>query len=176
MERSAGLRLRAHAERTTRLTGTSTSAQPVVRFAGHIVDRHGALRALWSGGGLFCAGMVAFCALWVVRPVPVVLVAMLLVCWSAAAWAVPPAIQALMIDRVGPEGATQAMALHSSSVYVGAALGGALGGTLVGLDAGLLPLAAALLVGLALGLVGFTLREDRVLSAREPKAEGSEVR
>lgn len=107
---------------------------------------------------------------------PVVLVALLLVCWSAAAWAVPPAIQALMIDRVGPEGATQAMALHSSSAYVGAALGGALGGTLVGLDAGLLPLTAALLVGLALGLVGFTVRGDRVSSDREPRAEGSEVR
>ncbi|MEU4027560.1 MFS transporter [Streptomyces anulatus] len=146
------------------------------RFAGRIVDRHGALRALWSGGALFCAGMAAFCALWVVRPVPVVLVALLLVCWSAAAWAVPPAIQALMIDRVGPEGATQAMALHSSSAYVGAALGGALGGTLVGLDAGLLPLTAALLVGLALGLVGFTVRGDRVSSDREPRAEGSEVR
>lgn len=60
-------------------------------------------------------------------------------------------------------------------VPAGTYLGGALGGTLLALDAGLLPLTAALLVGLALGLVGFTLREDRVPSGREPKAEGSEV-
>ncbi|MFJ5044105.1 hypothetical protein [Streptomyces sp. NPDC088719] len=62
------------------------------------------------------------------------------------------------------------------AVPAGTYLGGAPGGTLVGLDAGLLPLTAVLQVGLALGLVGFTLREDRVSSGREPKAEGSEVR
>ncbi|MFE4664628.1 MFS transporter [Streptomyces sp. NPDC056716] len=128
------------------------------RLAGRFVDRYGSLRALVAAGGLFCAGMAAFCLLWVARPVSLVPVAALLMLWSAAAWAVPPAIQALMVDRVGPEGATQAMALHSSSAYVGAAVGGGLGGALVVIDAGLLPAVAALLVGLALGAVWWTVR------------------
>ncbi|MGH4028890.1 MFS transporter [Actinomycetota bacterium Odt1-20B] len=128
------------------------------RLAGRIVDRYGSMRALVAAGGLFCAGMAAFCALWLARPVPLVAVAALLMCWSAAAWAVPPAIQALMVDRVGPEGATQAMALHSSSAYVGAAIGGGLGGVLVVVDPGLLPAVAAVLVGLALGAVRWAVR------------------
>ncbi|MFJ5725512.1 MFS transporter [Streptomyces sp. NPDC093149] len=131
------------------------------RLAGHFVDRYGSLRALVAAGGLFCAGMAAFFGLWVSRPVPLVPVAALLMWWSAAAWAVPPAIQALMVDRVGPEGATQAMALHSSSAYVGAAAGGGLGGALVVVDAGLLPAVAAILVGLALGGVWWAVRSAR---------------
>ncbi|MFF8913290.1 MFS transporter [Streptomyces sp. NPDC015032] len=128
------------------------------RLAGRFVDQFGSLRALVAAGGLFCVGMAAFCGLWVSRPVPFVLVAALLVWWSVAAWAVPPAIRALMVDRVGPEGATQAMALHSSSAYVGAAVGGGLGGALVVVDAGLLPAVAAVLVGIALGGVWWAVR------------------
>lgn len=131
------------------------------RLAGRFVDRYGSLRALVVAGGLFCAGMAAFCGLWVSRPVSIMPVAALLMWWSATAWAVPPAIQALMVDRVGPEGATQAMALHSSSAYVGAAVGGGLGGALVVVDAGLLPAVAAILVGLALGGVWWTVRSAR---------------
>ncbi|MFD9815822.1 MFS transporter [Streptomyces sp. NPDC059080] len=128
------------------------------RLSGRFVDQYGSLRALVTAGGLFCAGMAAFCALWVSRPVPLVPVAALLMWWSAAAWAVPPAIQALMVDRVGPESATQAMALQSSSAYVGAAVGGGLGGALVAVDAGLLPAVAAILVGLALGGAWWAVR------------------
>ncbi|MFF4672160.1 MFS transporter [Streptomyces sp. NPDC001279] len=128
------------------------------RLAGRFVDQYGSLRALVAAGGLFCAGMAAFCGLWVSRPVPLAPVAALLMWWSAAAWAVPPTLQALMVDRVGPEGAIQAMALHSSSAYVGAAAGGALGGALVVVDAGLLPAVAAVLVGLALGGVWWAVR------------------
>ncbi|WP_228447530.1 MFS transporter [Streptomyces paludis] len=131
------------------------------RLAGRCVDQYGSLRALVAAGGLFCAGMAAFCGLWVSRPVPLLPVAALLMWWSAAAWAVPPAVQALMVDRVGPERATQAMALHSSSAYAGAAVGGGLGGVLVVVDAGLLPAVAAVLVGLALGGVWWAARSAR---------------
>ncbi|MEU3657156.1 MFS transporter [Streptomyces sp. NPDC032161] len=152
------------------------------RLSGRFVDQYGSLRALVAAGGLFCAGMAAFCGLWVSRPVPLVPVAALLLWWSAAAWAVPPAIQALMVDRVGPEAATQAMALHSSSAYVGAAAGGGLGGALVAVDAGLLPAVAAALVGLALGGVWWVARSaptanerpGRVCRAGEAEAGAAE--
>src|SRR5690606_28899416 len=67
--------------------------------------------------------------------------------------AMPPSRQALMLDGAGAEAAAQAMAVHSSSVHVGAALGGAVGGAVVAAAPGLLPAAAALAVapGLLLG-------------------------
>ena len=68
---------------------------------------------------------------------------MLLVFWSAAAWAVPPSIQTLVLARAGAGDAAQAMAVNSSAVYIGAALGGALGGAALAADPGFVPLAAA---------------------------------
>ncbi|MEV8394354.1 MULTISPECIES: hypothetical protein [unclassified Streptomyces] len=40
------------------------------RLAGRYVGRYGSLRALVAAGGHFCAGMAAFCVLWMARPVP----------------------------------------------------------------------------------------------------------
>ena len=119
--------------------------------AGRLVDRFGALRAFLTAGAVFCAAMAAMALLWPLAPVPVwAVVAPLLVAWSAAAWAIPPSLQALMLDGAGAEAAAQAMAVHSSSVYVGAALGGAVGGVVVAAAPGLLPAAAALAVALGL--------------------------
>ncbi|MET7640011.1 MFS transporter [Streptomyces sp. NPDC005438] len=119
--------------------------------SGRLIDRYAPGRVFALASLVFCATMLAFAGLWTVRPVPVALTAVLLVVWSAAAWAVPPSIQSLMLARVGTEAATQAMAVQSSSVYVGAALGGAVGGGVIAVGLGLVPAAA---VGLAfLGLV-----------------------
>src|SRR5690606_41475885 len=97
--------------------------------AGRRGDRIGALRAFLTAGAVFCAAMAAMALLWPLAPVPVwAVVALLLGVWSAAAWAMPPSLQALMLDGAGGEAAAQAMAGHSSSAPVGAAVGGAVGG------------------------------------------------
>ncbi|MGW9349121.1 MFS transporter [Nocardiopsis flavescens] len=132
------------------------------RASGSLADRVGPGRAFAAAGAVFCAAMAAFALLWWLRPVPVAAVAVLLVTWSAAAWAVPPALQALMVARVGPEAAGRALAVHSSSVHVGAALGAVLGGAAVAAGAGLVPTAAALAA--ALGLAAAALaRRSRAL-------------
>ncbi|MFD6949907.1 MFS transporter [Nocardiopsis sp. TSRI0078] len=123
------------------------------RTAGRLVDRLGPVRALEHTLSAFCATMSALALLWLLRPVTVAVVAVLLVCWSAAAWAVPPVLQALMLDRVGERAATQAMAVQSASVHVGAASGGALGGGAVAVGTGLVPVAAAVPAALALLIV-----------------------
>ncbi|MBB4934890.1 putative MFS family arabinose efflux permease [Lipingzhangella halophila] len=139
------------------------------RASGRLVDRFGAVPAFLAAGMLFCAAMSAFALLWLARPVPVPFATVLLVLWSAAAWAVPPTLQALMLDRVGARTAAQAMAVHSSSVYVGAALGGTVGGAVTASGVGLVPLAAAL--SMALGLALSPLARSTT-TAREPSGDG----
>ncbi|MGW3009062.1 MFS transporter [Streptomyces sp. NPDC001219] len=111
--------------------------------SGRLIDRCTPGRVFTLVSVVFCGTMLAFAGLWLVRPVPVALTAVLLVVWSAAAWAVPPSIQSLMLTRAGTEAAAQAMAVQSSAVYVGAALGGAVGGGFLAADRGLIPAAAA---------------------------------
>ncbi|MBX9387633.1 MFS transporter [Streptomonospora nanhaiensis] len=130
--------------------------------AGRLVDRFGASATFFTTGALFCAAMAALAGLWLLRPVPVALAAVLLVGWSAAAWAIPPTLQALMLSRTGTEAATQAMAVHSASVYVGAAAGGVAGGAALSAGAGLLPVAAAVSMALALAVCGVTGRRAAV--------------
>ena len=123
------------------------------RLAGTAIDRWGARRAFAYAATVFATIMVLFAVSWGVRPAPLWLTAVLLVGWSAAAWAVPPAIQALMLTRAGHEHATAAMAVVSSTVYIGAAAGGAAGGLLVGASPGVVPVFAA-----ACALAALTLR------------------
>ncbi|GAB1511899.1 MFS transporter [Actinophytocola sp. KF-1] len=113
------------------------------RFAGTLIDRWGPQRAFAAAATAFAAVMVIFAVCWGARPAPLWLTVVLLVGWSAAAWAVPPAIQALMLARAGHEHATAAMAVVSSTVYIGAAAGGAAGGLLVGVSPGAVPVFAA---------------------------------
>ncbi|MEU4929476.1 MFS transporter [Streptomyces yokosukanensis] len=143
------------------------------QYAGRLVDRWAPLRAFVLASCAFCAALVAFALLWVVRPVPVAVVAVLLMVWSAAAWAVPPSIQALMLARAGTRAAGQAVAVHSSSVYAGAALGGVLGGLVIALRPGLLPVAAAfsVLVALALTLATRTRTAPRARAVGGPERE-----
>jgi predicted MFS family arabinose efflux permease len=123
------------------------------RLAGTVIDRWGARRAFAYAATAFAAIMVLFAIGWGVRPAPLWLTVVLLIGWSAAAWAVPPAIQALMLARAGHEHATAAMAVVSSTVYIGAAAGGAAGGLLVGASPGMVPVFAA-----ACALAALTLR------------------
>ncbi|MFC9089774.1 MFS transporter [Nocardiopsis dassonvillei] len=118
--------------------------------SGRLVDRLGPFRAFLCAVVLFCLTMSAMALLWLAAPVPVWAVVPLLMVWSAAAWAVPPSLQTLMLDRAGTRAASQAMAVHSSSVYVGAALGGVLGGAAVATSPGLVPAAAAAAAGFGL--------------------------
>lgn len=118
--------------------------------SGRLIDRYRPERVFALTSSLFCGAMLAFAGLWLVRPVPVVLTTVLLVFWSAAAWAVPPSIQTLMLARAGREAAGQAMAVQSSSVYIGAALGGGVGGGVIAAGVGLIPAAAAVLAFLGL--------------------------
>ncbi|WP_431870173.1 MFS transporter [Nocardiopsis eucommiae] len=118
--------------------------------SGHLVDRFGPLRTLRGSVTLFCLTMSALALLWSTAPVPLWAVVPLLVVWSAAAWAVPPSLQTLMLDRAGTRAASRAVAVHSASVYVGAALGGVLGGAAVAASPGLVPVVAAVLAGLGL--------------------------
>lgn len=122
------------------------------RYSGRLVDRSGARATFFLAGGVFCLTMVALARLWLLAPVHVVVTGALLVCWSAAAWALPPTLQALVLDRVEARTATRVLAVLSSAVYVGAALGGAVGGTAIAHGAGLVPFVAALVAGVGLTL------------------------
>lgn len=122
------------------------------QLAGRLVDQHGPLRTFALACAVFCASMMALGALWAVRPVPVLAVAALLSCWSAAAWAVPPSLQSLLLARAGADAAAQSMAVQSSTVYVGAALGATLGGLALAHSPALLPLTAVATTVLALVL------------------------
>ncbi|MBB4906828.1 MFS transporter [Actinophytocola algeriensis] len=122
------------------------------RLAGTVIDRIGAHRAFAAAAAVFALVMAVFAVVWSARPVPLWLTVPLLVVWSAAAWAVPPAIQALMLARAGQEHATAAMAVVSSTVYLGAAAGGAAGGLLVGMSPGAVPVFAAACALVAVGL------------------------
>jgi predicted MFS family arabinose efflux permease len=121
-----------------------------VRLAGALVDRIGAQRALASAA--IAVVMAGFAVCWAARPIPLWLTVTLLVAWSATAWAVPPAVQALMLARAGQDHATAAMAITSSTVYLGAAAGGVAGGAMVGAVPGAIPILAAGCAAVTLGI------------------------
>lgn len=129
--------------------------------AGRAVDRWGSLRVLATALVVFCVSLTALAVLWFLRPVPMALVAVLLVCWSASAWAIPPSLQTLVLDRVGERAAGRALALQSSAVHLGAALGAFLGGAVISVSVGAPPLLGVCSAGLALGLALLTARPGR---------------
>jgi len=143
--------------------------------SGRLIDRYRPERVFALTSSVFCGAMLAFAGLWLVRPVPVVLTTVLLVCWSAAAWAVPPSIQTLMLARAGREAAGQAMAVQSSSVYIGSALGGGVGGGVIAAGVGLIPAAAAVLA--FLGLVALLpVMRGRIATVETAGAEAERER
>ncbi|TYK42971.1 MFS transporter [Actinomadura decatromicini] len=114
------------------------------RFSGTLVDRIGPARTFTLAISVFTTAMAGLALFWTVRPVHVALVVVPLVLWSAAAWGVPPPVQARALAFAGDDAGPQALALVSSSVYLGAALGAGLGGWLLdAFGSGPLPVAAA---------------------------------
>ncbi|WUI03794.1 MFS transporter [Spirillospora sp. NBC_00431] len=123
------------------------------RFSGTLVDRVGPARTFALAAAVFTAAMAGLALSWSLRPVPVALLVLPLVLWSAAAWAVPPPVQARALAFAGPEAGPQALALVSSSVYLGASLGAGFGGWLLGaLGSGTLPVAGGACAIAALAL------------------------
>lgn len=141
--------------------------------SGWCIDRLGATRSFALAALVFAAAMIGFAVSWTLRPVPLAVVIGLLVCWSAAAWAVPPTIQALMLAKVGAEHAAPAMAVNSSTVYLGAAIGAA-GGAVVG--SGGIPVLAASSALAALLVIWLSARRRGTTGRRRPGSPASRAR
>ncbi|MEV5569691.1 MFS transporter [Spirillospora sp. NPDC052269] len=143
------------------LTGAAGIAG--ARLSGWLVDRFGPGRAFTVAAVVFTAAMIGLALCWSLRPAYLPLIVALLLAWSAAAWAVPPPIQARVLTLAGPDAGPQALALSSSAVYVGASLGAGLGGWLLSTHgSGALPLAAVLTALAALALFNGAGRIARV--------------
>ncbi|GAA3853282.1 MFS transporter [Streptomyces sedi] len=120
---------------------------------GKATDRWGPDRSLVAGIGIFTGIMVLLGLAWFVRPVPFTVLVVVGTIWGGMAFWNSPAIQARLYLLAGPV-AAQALALNTSSTYLGVSLGGAIGGlTLTSAGAGLLPVVAAVLGVSALGLL-----------------------
>ncbi|TMR42476.1 MFS transporter [Actinomadura geliboluensis] len=139
------------------LTGAAGIAG--ARLSGGLVDRFGSGRAFTTAAVVFVAAMIGLALCWSLRPAYLPVVVVLLLVWSAAAWAIPPPVQARVLKLAGPETGPQALALSSSAVYVGASLGAGLGGWLLSAHgSGALPLIAAVSALASLALFAGTGR------------------
>lgn len=144
------------------------------RFSGTLVDRIGPARTFAFAIIAFTTAMAGLALFWTVRPVHVAFVVVPLVLWSGAAWAVPPPVQTRALAFAGDEAGPQALALVSSSVYLGAALGAGLGGWLLGtFGPGTLPLAAALC---ALAALAISTLAGRAVPAPSALQRGTDTR
>lgn len=130
-------------------------------LGGVATDRWGVDRSLAAGIGAFLAVMVVFTALWPMRPISLWMVAPLAALWAGSVFWTSPAISARLLRLAGPVG-PQALALNTSSAYLGVACSGALGGVLLAaLGVSALPPASALLGIAALGVFAAAARVDR---------------
>ncbi len=139
---------------------------------GKVTDRWGPDRALVTGIGIFTGIMAVLGLLWFVRPVPFVVLVVVGTIWGGMAFWNSPAIQARLYLLAGPV-AAQALALNTSSTYLGVSLGGALGGLALGsLGAGVLPAVAAVLGISALALLALAIgASKKTPSGAEAMAE-----
>lgn len=120
--------------------------------SGRVVDRWGADRTLLIGVSAFVASMVAVAALWPLRPIPVLVLVLVSLVWSGAAFWNSPAVQARLHLLAGPVSA-QALALNTSGTYLGVAVGGAVGGVVLSvMGPGGLPVVAGVAGVVAAGL------------------------
>lgn len=118
--------------------------------SGVLCDRFSPMTALIVVLAVFSASAAAMAMVWSIRPASIFVLVPLITLWSASAWGVPPAVQSLLVARVGSTRAAEALAFNSSTVYLGAALGSAGGGMLLSIDVGAIPLAASLAGGVAI--------------------------
>lgn len=125
---------------------------------GWATDKLGADRTIRLGLGVFIVVMFALAALWLVRPVSLLVFIPIVAIWGATAYLSAPAVQA-RLHQVAGDLTPQALALNTSFGYLGIALGGALGGVLVSrVAAGWLPVATAITSALALVLITLAFR------------------
>ncbi|GGK01923.1 MFS transporter [Streptomyces camponoticapitis] len=139
---------------------------------GKATDRWGPDRTLVAGISLFTGIMVLLGMLWLARPVPFSVLVVVGTIWGGMAFWNSPAIQARLYLLAGPA-AAQALALNTSSTYLGVSLGGAVGGlTLNSVGAGLLPAVAAVLGLSSLALLALAIgASKRTLSGKAVLAE-----
>ncbi|QKG27461.1 MFS transporter [Actinomadura verrucosospora] len=152
------------------LTLTGLAGIAGARLSGTLVDRIGPGRSFSVAAVAFAFAMAGLAVCWSMRPAHVAAIVPLLLLWSAAAWAVPPPVQARVLMLTGPESGPQALALSSSAVYLGASLGAGLGGWAIGsLSLGALPIiaGACAIVGAAL----FALPARKTLRVEDRNTE-----
>jgi predicted MFS family arabinose efflux permease len=125
---------------------------------GRTTDKIGTDATLTIGVCLFIGTMLALFALWVSRPVSVVLLYPLMGLWGAAAFWYSPAVTVRLATLARPN-LTQVLALNTSGDYLGAAAGGAIGGLMINAaGAGLLTIMGACFGVLALVLLRIARR------------------
>lgn len=132
---------------------------------GRATDRWGPDRALFLGMATLVGSIIALGLLWLARPVPLWLLGPVSLVWGGAAFFNAPAIQARLLRLAGPVG-TQALALNTTSTYLGVSLAGGLGGVvLAGTGVGGLAPASALL-----GLLALAVFRLATVASRDPVA------
>jgi MFS transporter, DHA1 family, inner membrane transport protein len=128
------------------------------QMVGRVVGRFGALRTVMAGAGglvIAFAGLGFAAGIGYVYAAAVVLLAAI---GALIAFLVAPQQSRYFI--VTPKLATVALGLNGSAIYVGAALGAAVGGLVIaGASAAWLPVAGALLAGLALTITAVAAPE-----------------
>lgn len=131
---------------------------------GRATDAWGPDRTLVAGVAAFLATMAALTLLWPLRPVPVILLLVVVTVWGGAAFWNSPAVQTRLHLLAGPV-AAQALALNTSGTYIGVAVGGGAGGAV--LDAagpGPLPVISGTAGLAALALFVVASRSERAFS------------
>lgn len=131
------------AERGVALSVAGLAGMLGVLGGGLAVDRLGPERSLAIGITTFCCTMLALWLLRFIAPVPFPVVLALGMIWGATAFWNAPAIQIRLQGLAGPL-AHQALAMNTSSNFLGVSLGAAVGGIVISVaDATTIPLIAA---------------------------------
>lgn len=144
-------------------------------LAGEAVDRWGADRTLAIGVGAIVASMLGFSVIWMSRPVPLWLILITSTFWGGMAMGNSPAVQSRLASMAGPL-AGQALALNTSSTYLGVSGGAAIGGVALSVvGPGALPLASAVFV-LGSFLLFLVSRQSNSRCADPPRSQSTQMR
>ncbi|TSI12387.1 MFS transporter [Brevibacterium aurantiacum] len=144
-------------------------------LAGEAVDRWGADRTLAIGVGAIVASMLGFSVIWISRPVPLWLILITTTFWGGMAMGNSPAVQSRLASMAGPL-AGHALALNTSSTYLGVSGGAAIGGVALSVvGPGALPLASAVFV-LGSLLLFLVSRQSNSRCADPPRSQSTQMR
>ncbi|MCF2586233.1 MFS transporter [Brevibacterium sp. UCMA 11752] len=144
-------------------------------LAGEAVDRWGADRTLAIGVGAIVASMLGLSVIWMSRPVPLWLILIAMTFWGGMAMGNSPAVQSRLASMAGPL-AGQALALNTSSTYLGVSGGAAIGGVALSVvGPGALPLASAVFV-LGSLLLFLVSRQSNSRCVDPPRSQSTQMR